>query len=1021
LLFLIGLLFGAFKAPRADAADWQFSVPVESVTSSENNDHPRAFLWIPPYCQRVRGVVVGQHNMQEEPIFEHPKFRAALSELGFAEIWITPAIDLFFRFDKGAGAHFDAMMTALAQESGYSELQWAPIVPIGHSAAASYPWNYAALHPERTLAVLSVSGQWPYYKDANTPDWGNRTVDGVPGLVVKGEYEDAVGFANEGLKERAAHPQMPLSMLQEPGAGHFDATDAKVEYLALYLKKAVQYRLPANAPLDGPVPLKPIDPTKQGWLADRWRKDQRPTAPAAPVGQYAGNANDAFWFFDEEMAKATEQLEATYRGKKADLLGYVQDGQVIGQNPKTHQQVTLKFLPVDDGSTFKLTGAFLDTVPPGRPEGWTGLTAGSPVSHAAGGGPVVINRICGPVEKLSDDTFAIRFYRMGMNNAKRSSDIWLVATHPGDEQYRRAAQQSELRFPLQNKDGADQTISFPEIPNQQAGATSLKLNATSSAGAAIHYYVLSGPAEIEGDTLRITSVPPRSKWPVKVTVVAWQWGRSIEPKLKTATPVERTFFIVKPGQSTPSAQQLQKEKAERSALWASATAAAKAVVQSNIPTVTSGIVISDNFNSNTPLVDRTPEPTNATANAWQQNGKGRVNATWAEKARIASGVGDGIALGKYSAATKLTLSMTFNLGRMTGDQAAGPLTRGAGLGFFTALDANAAQGSDHFTGVGIDRAGNVRLIVDGQGTSTFVSADNFDPNVDHVLSYTVDTKTGTITNARLDDNAGTFTVPANTFTASRMAYAGFYVSGAGERDEAAIDSFSVEVGGAPATPTELKPNTQAGTGNAVGFNVCKSLEMRPTDLAGAEARHGNWNNLDDVKVGAPVTLTHVVDRDGKAVPNLTVTISAGSPASNANTFDGKTDAGATTNDTRLYNGVFDQKEGAPTTITISGIPFAHYDVFFYRSDDGPARAGEFHVGDKVLYLRGGKGNPTDSGSNYVRSSDTTLGDGTDIEQGNYVKFENLTGDTLQVGFTAVNAGDNVQRCKVVGFQIVERK
>jgi hypothetical protein len=45
--------------------------------------------------------------------------------------------------------------------------------------------------------------------------------------------------------------------------------------------------------------------------------------------------------------------------------------------------------------------------------------------------------------------------------------------------------------------------------------------------------------------LRFTAIPPRSRFPVKVTVVAWQWGRSIEPKLKSADPVERTFWIDK--------------------------------------------------------------------------------------------------------------------------------------------------------------------------------------------------------------------------------------------------------------------------------------------------------------------------------------------------------------------------------------------------------------------------------------------------------------------------------------------
>jgi hypothetical protein len=41
--------------------------------------------------------------------------------------------------------------------------------------------------------------------------------------------------------------------------------------------------------------------------------------------------------------------------------------------------------------------------------------------------------------------------------------------------------------------------------------------------------------------LKFTPVPPRAKFPVRVTVVAWQYGRSAAPKLKSAEPVERSF------------------------------------------------------------------------------------------------------------------------------------------------------------------------------------------------------------------------------------------------------------------------------------------------------------------------------------------------------------------------------------------------------------------------------------------------------------------------------------------------
>ena len=55
--------------------------------------------------------------------------------------------------------------------------------------------------------------------------------------------------------------------------------------------------------------------------------------------------------------------------------------------------------------------------------------------------------------------------------------------------------------------------------------------------------MIDGPAEIEGNTLKLTPIPPRAKMPVKVTITAYQWGRSIEPLVQSAEPVERTFLI----------------------------------------------------------------------------------------------------------------------------------------------------------------------------------------------------------------------------------------------------------------------------------------------------------------------------------------------------------------------------------------------------------------------------------------------------------------------------------------------
>jgi hypothetical protein len=541
---LVCCLAIVFLALRTPAAEWQWSVPISNppVSTSENS---RAFLWIPPNCERVRGVVFGHHNMEEIGVFEHPVFRKTLAELGFAEVWVAPTFDRNFRFDQGAGEKFDKMLAELAEVSGYSELTNAPLVPCGHSAAASMPWYIAAWQPERVIAGISFSGQWPYVPDpGNAPEFPDHRIDSVPGFVTHGEYEWADERMSQGIKIKNEHPKMPLSALGCPADGHFAALDDKVALLALYVKKAAQYRLPKNYS-GGAVKLNPIDVTKSGWLAERFATGKNPSAPAAPVGEFKGSVSNAFWYFDGELAKAVEAFQQKQRGQAA-LLGYVQAGQIVPQKNGTHQQVTLKFLPETDGITFKLSGAFLDTVPEGRPERWVGKKAGESIEVPQTTVPIDIKRICGPVEKVSGDTWRVAFDRAAFLNDRRGNEAWFAAVWPGDGPYKRAVQQSVMYIPRRINEGKPQTIDFPAIPNQKLGAKPLMLKATSSSGLPVGFFVREGPAEINGDRLTFTQLPPRTKFPVKVTVGAYQFGRNIiEPKFQSADPVFHEFLIEK--------------------------------------------------------------------------------------------------------------------------------------------------------------------------------------------------------------------------------------------------------------------------------------------------------------------------------------------------------------------------------------------------------------------------------------------------------------------------------------------
>ncbi|HLP77587.1 MAG TPA: hypothetical protein VK327_11805, partial [Candidatus Paceibacterota bacterium] len=233
-------------------------------------------------------------------------------------------------------------------------------------------------------------------------------------------------------------------------------------------------------------------------------------------------------------------------GKKPQMVGFVQNGRLVKQTPDTQEQVRLSIPAMDDTLTFRLDGAFLDKVPSGNnPAKWTGLTNGATLDHAHGGGPVVLSRIVGPVVQIAPDTFQIRFNRISIPSDRRAGDIWLLAHHPGDDACRSIVQQAAMRIPTQLTEGAEQKITFPEISDVKLGIESLKLNAISDSGAPVFYYLREGPAEIDGDTLRFTKIPTSAKFPVRVTVVAWQWGRRSEPKLKSAEPVERTFFITR--------------------------------------------------------------------------------------------------------------------------------------------------------------------------------------------------------------------------------------------------------------------------------------------------------------------------------------------------------------------------------------------------------------------------------------------------------------------------------------------
>src|SRR6266567_4474688 len=151
------------EAAPVQNSTWQYSVPLEKGTER------RAYLWIPPHCKHVRGVLIGLQNMLERAMFEDPEIHTAVSDSNMAIVWISPREwpgklatpeqpSLKFSPPRDAIEGVQRALTALAQESGYTEIETAPLLVTGHSAASPFVWGMATALPYRVFAAIPYKG-----------------------------------------------------------------------------------------------------------------------------------------------------------------------------------------------------------------------------------------------------------------------------------------------------------------------------------------------------------------------------------------------------------------------------------------------------------------------------------------------------------------------------------------------------------------------------------------------------------------------------------------------------------------------------------------------------------------------------------------------------------------------------------------------------------------------------------------------------------------------------------------------
>ena len=214
----------------------------------------RAYLRLPQGHQVVRAVIYCHQNMTEEVLFRSLVFTRKMDSLGVAMAFIQQGSqnwDTTIRDDEGKTCQerFEQLMQDFAKGTHHPELTTSPIIPFGHSAQATFPWNFAAWNPDRTLCIISYHGDAPRtnlcgYGRANV-EWGRtRNIDFIPGLMIEGEYEWWEARVRPALAFRMMYPDSRISFLCDAGKGHFDLCEETQDYIARYQQsqgKQMQY------------------------------------------------------------------------------------------------------------------------------------------------------------------------------------------------------------------------------------------------------------------------------------------------------------------------------------------------------------------------------------------------------------------------------------------------------------------------------------------------------------------------------------------------------------------------------------------------------------------------------------------------------------------------------------------------------------------------------------------------------------------------------------------------------------
>jgi hypothetical protein len=324
LIILIATVSNYYTIAQKNNSIVEKSIPDWTITDTiSDNGKPLPFrMWIPPAAKHVSGLILAAKVRAEEEFVINPAIRKVSAEENLAIIKSDSKAFAMFDITKGEDVFFLRILKKLAAKSGFSEIEFAPWLTFGHSTAGHFAKNLAYWKPERTFGILYFkSGQF------HCPVWTKpgTSIKNIPILAINGQFEEygphGAHPAGESLQAQwlAVRDTFMLmrktghlvSLIVEPGAGHSAISQKDMDYMALFIKKAAQYKIPKNAiATDKPVILNDLKES-MGVLSDTciYKLISEPNLDhiniIKPFKEYPGKLRSiSFWHFDNEMANA---------------------------------------------------------------------------------------------------------------------------------------------------------------------------------------------------------------------------------------------------------------------------------------------------------------------------------------------------------------------------------------------------------------------------------------------------------------------------------------------------------------------------------------------------------------------------------------------------------------------------------------------------------------------------------------------------------------------------------------------